>query len=370
MNEVNVITANDLGAAFLKIARGTRPEDVTVLPTYLALDPYVRLTEPPSNPLEAIHLTVDASPCGITGTFAFGQLAMEHNGRSVNGKVNKLTDEMVRYAQVAALFVVAAQATEARITLPAIGVETLLPLLDYREVEQRRGFAAQFKGFYRGRFVGSSNPRWAALGDIMFRVERSLVGCEGAPVVAVTPAPVPGARFRAMVDIGESTLDAPVFERTEPGDYELKSHMSSGYEIGLGAAMEALRVDVNRTYRRNYSRADVARLLVENAGDIPNGTAQPISIMPLADRHLRPVAEEVADHLVSVWTRCPDLQAVELIGGGAPVLRPWLADSVEQTMTRQRQAGRFGLHEVPNPRTANATGAYAQAKRVFGNGNG
>lgn len=365
---VNVICANDLGAAAVKIATGPAPSDVLTMPTYLLKDPYLRLLETPSDPIRAVHLSVATTPCGITGEFAFGQLAMENRGQAVSGKVNKLSDDMIRYAQVSALFVAAAMAKEKGMMGITIGLESLLPLLDFREREQRLAWGAQFKGFYSGSFVESSNPRWARLGTLMFTVERHLVGCEGAPVVALTPAPAPGAEWRAVGDGGGSTLDIPVFRLLPSGEYELHTPSSMGAEIGLNDAMDALTTDVNRAFGRKLTREDVARILVDRQGDMPNGAGSPISILPIAERHLSGVAKDVAAHLVEVWIRRPEIGTFELIGGGPQVLGPFLNRAVEQLMEQRRLSGRFSLKTLPNARVANALAAYAQAQRVFGNG--
>lgn len=362
------VAALDLGAADLKLQASYDPGKCVIIPDYLAVEPRIRLYEPPANPLHGLHLFVSQSPCGIRGEYAFGRLAMENRGTPLDPQVNKLDAQQIRYALITGLAVEAARTGATQFNI-AVGV----PMMDFPDRERRLAFGAQFKGDYALRFVQSTNPNWGSLGEIRFNVSRVLVVCEGAPAVTVMPEPERGRDWRAVADLGGSTLDLPVFERTVIDGrivMELRSPYCGAAEIGLNGAMERLTREINRTYGRSYTRAEVSVILADRGGDMDNGLDSPISILPLAEQHLAPVADEVAGELLRTWKRQPAIAAFELIGGGSVVLYHLLVKAVEALWQRDFPTSPvpFALRPVPNARVLNALGFYAQAMERFGNG--
>lgn len=346
----------DFGASTLRLAETQDLESVREMPDFL-LTERPRFLKPPSDPWEAVHLRVLETPPGlkVTQEFAFGRAAQDFKGTALDPRVSKLSNPQIRHALVAML---AAYAAETGATVFDLGIG--IPMMDFMREAERDAFCLQFRGAYCVQFVHSTNPVWAALGQIRFRVDGLLAICEGEP--AITLAGATGEEYRAGFDGGRSTADIPVFRRNRFGVYELQSHLCGAGPLAMGEAMDTLRATLGRANGGiKISDQDIAEAMTRHDGQLRVGNTW-VDISREVMEVLMPVAEQAAGYLHQVWQGCPQLTGFELLGGGGVLLAPLLPVAYQ---TVAQAPMRFSLRLADNPRLVNVLGFAMQAQEEF-----
>lgn len=156
----------------------------------------------------------------------------------------------------------------------------------------------------------------------------------------ITPQDIAGARNILGVDIGEGTVNFPLYR-----DLRLNSDASMTMNKGYGDVMDEVAAELGRRGRPMSNRKKLIEFLLscgENCKDRPLSRASWNEAMAIAAQPVDVFTEELADALAGVLERSgADVECIYVYGGGATPVQESLYPKILRAIKRTFGEDRF-----------------------------
>lgn len=351
----------DIGNQYLKLYDG-RAEMPLIQTVYgrVPEDHQRRVIDLEPRPEEALDVEIKSTN-GVAGRFFVGELAARTEGL----QLQRLVTQRKAEAEHGPILLAAGLALWAALQSPfehevAAAAVVGLPVAHY--VHDRKAYAERLKDTYQVTF--HRTPAVVPGRRLLVHIPQILVVAEGTAAL-MNYAFDEGGQLQdaelvegwtAICDIGAMSVDNPVFEAKRVKPVGQGQGYSTYLEDGLARHLDAVVQEVRESPRfRRYplqTRQDVVDAILAGGrlewGRASSESERWIDINPVLDAHLGNFATRVANLIKQVWEENPRIKRYLMVGGGAPVLRPYLDKALEG----------YPVTYPANPLYANARGFY------------